>query len=93
MVVPAAGVAGVLRKLLIQAPACSAVGSGRAGKVFVQRGNRTFDLLAQAYDGAAGAVPIPHWKEVIIVEMTRGTAVVAPVDDPAVRELASVNQL
>ena len=65
----------------------------RSGKILVKRGERTFDLLARPYDRAAGATPMPDWKEVIIVEMARGTAVVAPVDDPAVRELASVNQL
>jgi hypothetical protein len=69
------------------------LGPGRLGKVLVSRGGRTFDLLAQPYDRAAGTRALPDWKEVIIVEMTRGTAIVAPVDDPAVRELASVNQL
>jgi hypothetical protein len=66
---------------------------GRPGKVLVSRGDRTFDLLAQPYDRTAGDRPLPDWKDVIIVEMTRGTAIVAPVDDPAVRELASVTQL
>jgi hypothetical protein len=69
------------------------LGPGRLGKVLVQRGNRTLDLLAQPYDRVTGSTPMPDWKEVIIVEMTRGTAIVAPVDDPAVRELASVNHL
>lgn len=67
--------------------------AGRPGKVMVSRGDRTFDLLAQPYDKAAGATPLSDWKDVIIVEMARGTAIVAPVDDPAVRELASVTQL
>ena len=69
------------------------IGAGRAGKVLVSRGDRTFDLLAQPYDRAAGSSPPSAWKDVIIVEMARGTAIVAPVDDPAVRELASVHQL
>lgn len=69
------------------------LGPGRPGKVLVHRGDRTFDLLAQPYVRTEGATPLPDWKEVIIVEMTRGTAIVAPVDDPAVRELASVTQL
>lgn len=68
-------------------------GPGRPGKVLVSRGGRTFDLLARPYDRATGAKPLTDWKDVIIVEMTRGTAIVAPLDDPAVRELASVNQL
>jgi hypothetical protein len=69
------------------------IGAGRSGKVLVSRGDRTFELLAQPYDRAAGSTPSKDWKDVIIVEMARGTAIVAPVDDPAVRELASVNQL
>jgi hypothetical protein len=69
------------------------IGAGRPGKVLVSRGARTFELLAQPYDRAAGSAPPKDWKDVIIVEMARGTAIVAPVDDPAVRELASVNQL
>ncbi|MGH7637892.1 MAG: hypothetical protein ACREOK_09595 [Gemmatimonadaceae bacterium] len=69
------------------------IGPGRVGKVLVRRGDRTFELLAQPYDRTAGSEPPAAWKEVIIIEMARGTAVVAPVDDPAVRELASVNQL
>jgi hypothetical protein len=69
------------------------LGPGRPGKVLVSRGDRTFDLLAQPYGRAAGETPLPDWKDVIIVEMARGMAIVAPVDDPAVRELASVNQL
>lgn len=69
------------------------IGPGRLGKVLVRRADRTFELLAQPYDKTAGGRPPSDWKDVIIVEMARGTAVVAPMDDPAVRELASVNQL
>lgn len=69
------------------------LGPGRAGKVLVTRAGRTLDLLAQPYDGTTGATPPGDWKDVIIVEMARGTAIVAPVDDPAVRELASIHQL
>jgi hypothetical protein len=67
--------------------------AGRPGKVLVTRGDRTIDLLARPYDRAAGSMPASDWRDVIIVEMARGTAIVAPVDDPAVRELASINQL
>lgn len=63
------------------------------GKVRVSRGDRTVELLARPYDRAAASTSAPDWKDVIIVEMARGTAIVAPVDDPAVRELASINQL
>lgn len=61
---------------------------GGAGKVVVTRGDRTFELLARAYDRASG--PSTSWNDVIVVEMERGTALVAPLDDPAVRELASL---
>lgn len=66
-------------------------GPGGAGKVLVARGDRTFELLARPYDRASG--PPSTWNHVIVVEMERGTALVAPLDDPAVRELASINQL
>lgn len=66
-------------------------GAGGAGKVLVTRGDRTFELLARPYDRASS--PPSAWNHVIVVEMERGTALVAPLDDPAVRELASINQL
>lgn len=65
-------------------------GPAGAGKVLVARGDRTFELLARPYDRASGAPSA--WNHVIVVEMERGTALVAPLDDPAVRELASINQ-
>jgi hypothetical protein len=69
------------------------IGEARLGKVLVRRADRSFELLAQPYDKTAGSGPPSDWKDVVIVDMARGTAVVAPLDDPAVRELASVNQL
>ncbi len=63
-------------------------GQGGAGKVLVTRGARTFELLARPF-GDATTDP-RHWKAVIVVEMQRGTALVAPLDDPAARELASL---
>lgn len=48
------------------------------GKVLVQRGDRSFELLARPLD--AKTAP-STWKSVVVVEMQRGTAIVAPVDD------------
>lgn len=69
------------------------IGEGGAGKIMVGRGDRTFELLARPYDRTEATRPPTDWRDVIIVEMTRGVAIVAPVDDPAVKELASINQL
>lgn len=65
------------------------IAAAGAGKVLVSRGDRTFELLARPYDKASGDPA--HWQNVIVVEMDRGTARVAPRDDPAVRELAALN--
>ena len=61
-------------------------GEGGAGKVLVTRGARTFELLARPFGGASGDPR--HWKAVVVMEMQRGTAMVAPVDDPAARDFA-----
>jgi len=66
------------------------IGSSGMGKVLVQRGDRTFELLARPLDASAKGVT--NWKAVIVVEMNRGTAMVAPLDDPAYKEIAAVNQ-
>lgn len=55
------------------------ISSGGMGKVQVVRGDRTFELLARPLDGNAGGVS--SWKSVIVVEMSRGTALVTPIDD------------
>jgi hypothetical protein len=65
-------------------------GHGAAGKVLVGRGDRTFELIAQPFDGATGGKP-GQWKSVVVVEMRRGVAIVAPSDDPRVRELSLLN--
>lgn len=62
-------------------------GSGK-GKVLVQRADRTYELLASPLD--ASAKGSSTWKAVIVVEMRKGTAIVAPLDDPAVREISSL---
>lgn len=66
------------------------IGSSGMGKVLVQRGDRTFELLARPLDAAAKGAT--DWKSVIVVEMNRGTALVTPIDDPAFKEIAAVNQ-
>ncbi len=66
------------------------IGKSGLGKVLVERGGRTFELLARPLERAAG--PVTKWDNVIVVEMNRGTAIVAPMDDPAVREISSLGQ-
>jgi len=66
------------------------IGSGGMGKVLVQRGHRTYELIARPHDAAAKGTS--KWKSVIVVEMNRGTALVTPLDDPAYKEIAAVNQ-
>jgi hypothetical protein len=65
------------------------IAKGGMGKVLVQRGPRTYELLARPHDGAAKGVS--KWKSVIVVEMKDGTALVAPSDDPAYKEIESIN--
>lgn len=60
------------------------IGSGGMGKVQVVRGDRTFELLARPFDGNAGGMS--NWKSVIVVEMSRGTALVTPIDDPLLQQ-------
>lgn len=66
------------------------IGAAGLGKVLVTRGDRSFELLARPFADAEGNPQL--WQAVIVVEMERGTASVAPLDDPSVRELASLNQ-
>jgi hypothetical protein len=53
---------------------------GGMGKVVVHRGDRVYELLARPLD--ASSTDSMHWKSVVVVEMSRGTAVVAPLDEP-----------
>ncbi|MGH7677803.1 MAG: hypothetical protein ACRENU_05000 [Gemmatimonadaceae bacterium] len=66
------------------------IGSGGMGKVMVQRGDRTYELIARPHSASAGNAS--KWKSVIVVEMNRGTALVTPLDDPAYKEIAALNQ-
>lgn len=54
------------------------IAPGGLGKVLIQRGDRSFELLAQPLD--TNTAP-SKWKSVVVVEMKRGTAIVSPVDD------------
>jgi membrane protein implicated in regulation of membrane protease activity len=69
---------------------CLPIASGGRGKILVQRGDRTYELIARAHD--ASAKNASKWKSVIVVEMNRGTALVTPLDDPAYKEIAAINQ-
>ena len=64
-------------------------GAAGVGKVLVTRGDRTFELIARPFDASRG--DMKHWKAVVVVEMRRDGAVVAPSDDPSVVELSSLN--
>ena len=66
------------------------IGSGGMGKVLVRTGDRTYELIARPRDAADKNAP--QWKSVIVVDMNRGTALVTPLDDPAYKEIAAVNQ-
>lgn len=60
------------------------IGQGGLGKVMVQRGDRSYELVARPLDASASG--ITNWKTVVVVEMNRGTALVAPLDEPALLE-------
>lgn len=60
------------------------ISSGAIGKVQVVRGDRTFELLARPLDGNAAGMS--SWKSVIVVEMSRGTALVMPIEDALLQE-------
>jgi len=64
--------------------------AGGVGKVVVQRGDRTFELLARSIKPDADDSAL--WKAIIVVEMERGTALVTPLEDPAYREISAISQ-
>ena len=53
------------------------ISAGGVGKVTVRRGDRSYELLAQPMNDATAPAT---WTSVVVVEMKRGTAIVAPVD-------------
>lgn len=55
------------------------LGAGRRGKVLVRRGQRTFELMARPFD--ADASGMEGWRQVVVVDMERGTALVSPMED------------
>jgi hypothetical protein len=64
-------------------------GEGGLGKILVTRADRTFELMARPFGDASGDPR--SWKAVIVVEMSRGTAMVSPLDEPAANELSSLD--
>jgi hypothetical protein len=64
-------------------------GESGTGKVLVSRADRTFELLARPFDDAHGDPR--SWKQVIVVEMQRGTALVTPLDAGAQDSLSLPN--
>lgn len=60
------------------------IGAGGAGKVIVRRGDRAFELTARPFE--TDAAPPNTWRSVVIVEMQRGTALVAPLEDTTASE-------
>lgn len=64
-------------------------GESGTGKVLVSRADRNFELLARPFDDAHGDPRT--WKQVIVVEMQRGTALVTPLDASAPDPLSLPN--
>lgn len=60
---------------------------GGVGKILVQRGDRAYELLARAFD-STDADP-GAWTSVVIVEMSHGTALVSPLDEPTLKDAPS----
>ena len=60
------------------------IGQGGLGKIRVHRGDREYELVARPLD--ASAAGSTSWKSVVVVEMSRGTALVAPLDEPMLDE-------
>lgn len=63
------------------------IASGGIGKVLVHRDDRAYELLARPFD--ASATGSTDWTAVVVVEMRRGIALVAPLDDPTLLENSS----
>ena len=59
------------------------IAEGGLGKVMVQRGDRIYELLAKPLDSSSEGTA--SWKAVVVVEMSRGTALVAPLDEPTLQ--------
>lgn len=68
-----------------------AMGEGGLGKVLVHRGDRVYELLARPFDAATAGYPFG--TSVVVVEMSRGTALVTPIDAIALQEDTPPKQL
>jgi hypothetical protein len=64
-------------------------GESGMGKVLISRADRSFELTARPFDDAHGDPR--EWKQVIVVEMQRGTALVTPLDAGASDPLSLPN--
>ena len=64
-------------------------GESGTGKVLISRADRSFELLARPFDDTQGDPRT--WKQVIVVEMQRGTALVTPLDAAASDNLSLPN--
>lgn len=53
-------------------------GESGTGKVLITRGDRTYEMLARPF----GDTPTNprEWREVVVIEVTRGVALVSPLD-------------
>ncbi len=56
------------------------VGAARSGRILVRRGEREYELRAKPF--GSEDVSSEGWKQVVIVEMREGTALVSPFDSP-----------
>ena len=54
------------------------VGHGRMGQIVVRRADREHELRALPFDGSAAAPA--EWRNVIVIEMDGGTALVSPME-------------
>ncbi|CAN5685300.1 hypothetical protein BH23GEM1_BH23GEM1_00910 [soil metagenome] len=68
-----------------------AMAPGGLGKVLVHRGDRAYELLARPFDSTATGPA--DWSAVVVVEMNRGTALVAPIDAIALQDETPPKQL
>lgn len=55
------------------------LGPGHRGKVVVRTGERSYELMARPFDH--DAADVEGWRKVVVVEMERGTALVAPLEE------------
>ncbi len=54
---------------------------GSGGKILVEVAGREVELVAQPHASAVGAGDASRWRRVLVVEMVRGVALVAPAED------------